>query len=164
MLDSGEWVRSLRGGGGGALLARGQPQVRSVVGLGRQLAGRRGFIAGQELRSQSVLTLVHSSSCHPSGRRNSGRLFLRPVNPMSNLSSSASRSLRRTRLQSLAFDLTKRCPALGGNPGDCPLFGVRQLTPARRRRWLEGLTDEDLRYLSLYHQLCYQELGAGRAG
>ena len=84
--------------------------------------------------------------------------------PMSNLSSSASRSLRRSRLQSLAFDLTKRCPALGGNPGDCPLFGVRQLTPARRRRWLEGLTDEDLRYLSLYHQLCYQELGAGRAG
>lgn len=81
MLDPWEWNGSLRGGGGGALLARGQPQVRSVVGLGRQLAGGRGFIAGQELRSQSVLLLVHSWSCHPSGRRNSGRLFLRPVHP-----------------------------------------------------------------------------------
>lgn len=63
---------------------------------------------------------------------------------------------RHDRLQRLATELTKRCPATGGNPGDCPLCGVRSLTVRKRQAWMRGLTDEDLDYLVAYHKICYR--------
>lgn len=65
-------------------------------------------------------------------------------------------AVRHDQLQRLAAGLTKRCPATGGNPEDCPLCGVRSLPARKRQAWMRGLTDEDLDYLSAYHKLCYR--------
>ena len=50
--------------------------------------------------------------------------------------------------------LVQQCPVELSNPEDCPLFAVRQARPARRLRWFNDLTEDDLVYLNTYHCIC----------
>jgi len=63
---------------------------------------------------------------------------------------------QRTVLRDDLLRLTEQCPVEGGNPVDCPLFDVRQLAPAKRRHWVEALTQDELAYLNAYHCVCAQ--------
>ena len=46
------------------------------------------------------------------------------------------------------------CPHTKSNPSSCPLHEVRKLESAAILDWLDGLSREDLDYLTLYHQCC----------
>jgi len=61
---------------------------------------------------------------------------------------------RRSRLEKLAFLLSKTCPVEQSNPRNCPLFDLRPLAARERRAWIRRLTLDELEYLSTYHQLC----------
>jgi hypothetical protein len=53
-----------------------------------------------------------------------------------------------------------RCPA-GGNPSDCPLFEIRQLSIEARIKWLNSQSDDDVLDMFLNHVRCADEkLGA----
>jgi len=66
-------------------------------------------------------------------------------------------SARHDRLERVAVELSKGCPAGGGNPVDCPLAGLRPLPAPARRKWLHELSSEELEYLAAYHRGCYFE-------
>jgi hypothetical protein len=51
-------------------------------------------------------------------------------------------------------ELSKACPFHKSNPEDCPLFPLRKMKPAKRLRWLKALSEEDMSYLTTYHQIC----------
>ena len=46
--------------------------------------------------------------------------------------------------------LLDTCPADQCNPPECPLFRVRKLGRAQRRRWFNALSEDDLKYLASY--------------
>jgi hypothetical protein len=60
--------------------------------------------------------------------------------------------------------LVQQCPVELSNPEDCPLFAVRQALPARRLRWFNDLTEDDLVYLNTYHCICAQLKIQSRSG
>ena len=62
----------------------------------------------------------------------------------------------KTALRNDLLNLAVRCPVEHSNPVDCPLFGIRKLSPAKRRQWFDQLPDDDLVYLSAYHPVCAQ--------
>jgi hypothetical protein len=62
----------------------------------------------------------------------------------------------KTALRDNLLSLVQRCPVELSNPKDCPLFGIRKLGPARRLRWFNDLTEDDLVYLNAYHCICAQ--------
>jgi hypothetical protein len=59
-------------------------------------------------------------------------------------------------LRDSVLRLAETCPVELTNPADCPLYGVRKLKPARRLRWFDDLTGDDLAYLNGYHCICAQ--------
>ena len=61
---------------------------------------------------------------------------------------------KRAELLDNILNLAMSCPVDKCNPEDCPLYKVRQMEVAMRLRWFDNLTDEDLIYLSAYHQVC----------
>jgi len=62
--------------------------------------------------------------------------------------------LRGDELRANLLDLAEDCPMDHCNPDDCPLFAVRLLNRAERRRWIETLEEDDLAYLATYHHVC----------
>lgn len=46
-----------------------------------------------------------------------------------------------------------RCP-LGGNPSDCPLCEIRQMSLSDRIIWLDSKSDEEVTALYGYHVRC----------
>jgi len=64
------------------------------------------------------------------------------------------KSRQREELASNILQLTTGCPYGFDNPDFCPLHGVSMLEPAERAKWVEMLTDEELEYLSTYHEIC----------
>ena len=50
--------------------------------------------------------------------------------------------------------LVAECPLLGFNLPNCPLNGVRKLSPAKARTWLAGLNTEEKSFLAHYHRCC----------
>ena len=50
--------------------------------------------------------------------------------------------------------LVAECPLLGLNPANCPLNGVRRLSPVNARAWLAGLNTEEIDFLTHYHRCC----------
>ncbi len=64
---------------------------------------------------------------------------------------------RREKLEQQVFVLVRRCPVDRKNPCCCPLCEVRQLAARARRRWVQGLTLKELRYLARYHTVCARE-------
>ena len=67
---------------------------------------------------------------------------------------SATPANRRARLERLVGGLAKYCPIDRTNPVNCPLFGLRPLAPSKKRRWIHGLTLDELEYLANYHRSC----------
>lgn len=61
---------------------------------------------------------------------------------------------RRDELRANLLDLADACPIDHCNPKDCPLFSVRLLGRAARRRWIKTLEEDDLAYLATYHYVC----------
>jgi len=51
-------------------------------------------------------------------------------------------------------ELADVCPVEECNPRDCPLSEVRKLKPAARLRWINDLSEADLRFLATYHHVC----------
>jgi hypothetical protein len=64
---------------------------------------------------------------------------------------------RRIRLEQQAAALVRNCPVDGTNPDCCPLCELRVQPLAKRKTWLENLTDEELHYLLTYHATCAAE-------
>ncbi len=62
----------------------------------------------------------------------------------------------KTALRDNLLSLVQQCPVEQANPDDCPLFAVRKAGPARRLRWFNDLTEDDLVYLNAYHCVCAQ--------
>jgi len=54
------------------------------------------------------------------------------------------------------LQLTEACPYDGCNPDFCPLHDVRTLSREARKEWVALLSPEDLEYLMLHHELCFQ--------
>ncbi len=48
-----------------------------------------------------------------------------------------------------------RCP-IGGNPSDCPLYEIRQLSIEERMEWLDSKSDFELTALFGYHVKCLE--------
>ena len=61
---------------------------------------------------------------------------------------------QRKQLLEGLLKLCNACPIHDDNPADCPLHAVRTLKPAKRRKWLNGLSDDELAYLTEYHRVC----------
>ena len=66
----------------------------------------------------------------------------------------ADRVRRKEELACNILQLTLGCPHDQCNPSFCPLFEVRKLDLDERVQWVHRLTDEDLEYLSTYHEIC----------
>ena len=64
---------------------------------------------------------------------------------------------RRRELRASLLAVAETCPFHQSNPEDCPLFGVRKMTPPKRRQWFNALSEEDLAYLATYHHVCLTE-------
>ncbi|MFZ4775922.1 MAG: hypothetical protein ACOYM3_11185 [Terrimicrobiaceae bacterium] len=63
---------------------------------------------------------------------------------------------QRSQMQSDVLHLTAACPHNSLNPESCPLHDVRQLSETERFLWVERLADEELEYITFYHQVCLQ--------
>ena len=61
---------------------------------------------------------------------------------------------RSTALRYQLRVLAAACPFGEDNPGDCPLFMLRQMKPRERWQWFSRLDEADLSYLAAYHHIC----------
>ena len=52
--------------------------------------------------------------------------------------------------------LLETCPAELCNPGDCPLYALRNLKYSERLEWFNALSEADLAYLAAYHAVCFE--------
>ena len=68
---------------------------------------------------------------------------------------------KRGELLKAVESLVGSCPRGHNNPTMCPLHDVRARAHATRRRWLEKLTDDDVRFISEYHRICMEWQKAG---
>lgn len=57
-------------------------------------------------------------------------------------------------LRKAVLELVNHCPMKQENPDDCPLSGIRKLTPTKRQVWVNGLPKNDLSHLAAYHHVC----------
>ena len=55
------------------------------------------------------------------------------------------------------FGLTVKCPFSDGNPCDCQLYTVRQMTMRERKEWVNDLSDEECESLYRFHMLCLRK-------
>ncbi len=60
----------------------------------------------------------------------------------------------KNQLRASLLELALACPVHQDNPEDCPLFRLRNMAPAERLAWFNGLNDHDLSYLASYHHVC----------
>jgi len=71
---------------------------------------------------------------------------------------------QKDELRANLLKLSDACPFHPSNPEDCPLFPLRSLEPAKRRQWIEALSEGDLEYLATYHRVCLRiKLESGSA-
>jgi hypothetical protein len=68
----------------------------------------------------------------------------------------------RQKLKKAIGGLAIKCPLGTKNPTMCPLHQVRKRRPSTRMSWIESLKDEELEFLSSYHQVCQKWQVAGR--
>ena len=61
---------------------------------------------------------------------------------------------RKDKLKANLLELGEACPFHRDNPEDCPLFELRKLPRTKRLEWFRELSEEDLVYLTTYHQVC----------
>jgi len=61
---------------------------------------------------------------------------------------------RREQMAMEVLQLTQGCPFDNCNPDYCPLHEVRNLCPESRREWVGVLSDDDLHYLLVHHEIC----------
>ena len=61
---------------------------------------------------------------------------------------------QREQVLSQSLHLAVACPYDSSNPPFCPLCGVRKLPLEERIQWVRSLSNNDLEYLSAYHQIC----------
>ena len=52
------------------------------------------------------------------------------------------------------LELSQKCPYDHCNPSFCPLHSLREKDVNDRIDWIHALSDDDLEYLSGYHQVC----------
>jgi len=57
-------------------------------------------------------------------------------------------------LRASLISLAKFCPVDECNPEDCPLFQVRKMKLAERLKWFDGLAQDDLTFIAVYHHIC----------
>ncbi len=50
--------------------------------------------------------------------------------------------------------LSVECPFDRSNPDVCPLHEVRKMERKKREAWIGALSDEDLKYVLTYHEIC----------
>ncbi len=50
--------------------------------------------------------------------------------------------------------LSVECPLNRCNLDICPLYEVRKMERKARKAWIYALSDEDLRYVLTYHEVC----------
>ena len=62
----------------------------------------------------------------------------------------------REQVLSQVLHLSLACPFDDCNTSNCPLDKVRKLPLEERTEWVCSLSDEDLEYLTTYHQICLQ--------
>lgn len=75
------------------------------------------------------------------------------------------RSGKLSQARANVLKLSEACPFHVTNPEDCPLFELRNMKPAKRRQWVEALSESDLKYLASYHRVCIKikaESGSAR--
>ena len=65
----------------------------------------------------------------------------------------------REEVLSQVIQLTAACPIENCATPLCPLFEVRKLAAGERMEWIRALSNEDLEFLSAYHQICLQWMG-----
>lgn len=63
---------------------------------------------------------------------------------------------QRSKILSDVVHLAEACPHDGSNPAFCPLHEVRKMGGEEKETWARALSDQDLNYLALYHQVCLQ--------
>lgn len=61
---------------------------------------------------------------------------------------------KRAELRDNVLSLAMNCPVDSCNPGECPLYHIRQLDLDSRLEWFKHLSDEELIYLNAYHYVC----------
>ena len=61
---------------------------------------------------------------------------------------------RKDELMASIISLAKRCPVDECNPEDCLLFSVREMRLSARLKWFNGLTKDDLSFITAYHHVC----------
>jgi hypothetical protein len=59
-------------------------------------------------------------------------------------------------LRTSLLRLSEACPFHIANPEDCPLFPLRKMKPAKRREFVNALSEADLAYLANYHSVCFR--------
>ena len=76
---------------------------------------------------------------------------------------SSIRPEQKNDLRATVLELANACLFQQANPNDCPLFPVRIMKPAKRLKWVNALSKDDLLYLANYHQVCFSIKGAFRS-
>ncbi len=61
---------------------------------------------------------------------------------------------RKDKLRTAVLSISECCPVEECTPENCPLHGVREFTHTQRLKWLNGLSEDDLGYLTAYHHVC----------
>jgi hypothetical protein len=61
---------------------------------------------------------------------------------------------RKELLRANLFSFAQACPVEDCNPAECPLYQLRQMKYTERLEWLNALSEEDLAYLTAYHDVC----------
>ena len=71
-------------------------------------------------------------------------------------------SQQREQVVSEVEHLSVACPLDNCNTPNCPLHKVRSLLLEEKIKWVRGLSDEDIEYLTTYHQICLQWMNDAR--
>ncbi len=64
-------------------------------------------------------------------------------------------AISQVEILALLLELAEGCPAVGGNPVDCPLHAWRQFDAVRRLQYVRGLAAEERSQLNDQHLRCY---------
>jgi hypothetical protein len=61
---------------------------------------------------------------------------------------------RKDKLRTAVLSISECCPTEECTPENCPLHNARELTRTQRLKWLNGLSEDDLIFLTAYHHVC----------